>query len=171
MQLRYPPSAFRFPFLAGALALLTALPACDSGSKNRMPSQPANIQPSRVGVWATPPLDTDANGYVDTVEITVYVSADQHPVPLSVPGTFTFRLIGRDKKDLATWHIDEPAAQAAMRRSRVGPGYFFTLNVKDVATDEIDAQSAELAAEFTPRTGKPVQAPLTGLRFGRTRPK
>jgi hypothetical protein len=158
--------------LALTLALLPFLSACVSDEpQHRIPPQPASIEPTTLGVWATAPKDTDANGYLDTVDITVYVSSELHPVPLQVPGTFKFRMIGRDKKDLATWFIDEPKAQAAIRRTRVGPGYFFALNVKDVATDEFEAQGTELAAEFTPRTGKPVQAPLTGLRFGRIRPK
>jgi hypothetical protein len=155
-----------------AIAVLGALAACVSDEPHRqMPQQPATIQPTTLGVWATAPRDTDANGYLDSVDITVYVSSDVHPVPLQVPGSFNFRLIGRDKKDLAKWHLDEAAAQAALRRSRVGPGYFFTLNVKEVSTDEVEAQGAELAAEFIPRSGKPVQAPLTALRFGRIRNK
>jgi hypothetical protein len=153
-----------------AIAALPVLTGCVSDEPRRsIPEQPQAIQPTTLGVWATAPKDTDANGYLDTVDITVYVSTDQHPVPIQVPGSFNFRLIGRDKKDLAKWRMDETQAQAALRRSRVGPGYFFALNINEVATDQVEAQSAELAAEFVPRAGKPVQAPLTGLRFGRIR--
>ncbi len=152
--------------------LLLCVGGCVSDEPGRrpLPAQPASIQPTTVGVWATPPRDSDANGFLDSVDITVYVSSDQFPAPVHVPGRFTFRLIGADKSVLAQWELDEPATTAAMRRNAVGPGYFFRLNVKEVAKDEFEAQSTDLAAEFTPRTGSAVSAPLTGLRFGRVRP-
>jgi hypothetical protein len=155
------------------LSLLLLFPAgcvSDEPGRRPLPAQPASIQPTAVGVWATPPRDSDSNGFLDSVDITVYVSSDQFPAPVHVPGRFTFRLIGSDKSELAKWEYDEPATTAAMRRNAVGPGYFFRLNVKDVAKDEFEAQSTDLAAEFTPRAGSPVSAPQTGLRFGRVRP-
>jgi hypothetical protein len=155
------------------IPLVCCLAGCvsDEPGRRRLPAQPPSIQPTAVGVWATPPRDTDANGFLDTVEVTVYVSSDQYPAPVHVPGRFTFRLIGTEKKELARWEFDEAATEAAMRRNTVGPGYYFRLSMLDVGTDEYEAQAADLAAEFTPRVGKSVSAPLTGLRFGRIRPQ
>ncbi len=150
-------------------ALLLA--GCVSTDPQRKPIQvpPQTTAPTKVGVFATAPRDSNANGYVDSFDVVVYVTSDKFALPLAVPGAFEFRLIGKDKKELVRWNMDEIQTQAALRRMNAGPGYEFLLNVLEVGTDEFEPQAVELFAEFRPREGKPVQAPLTPFRFGRLR--
>lgn len=153
------------------LVLAVALCGCVSDEpQKKLGPQPANIQPTRLGVWATLPEDTNANGYLDTVDVTVYVSSDSYAAPIAVPGTFEFKLIGKSGKELAKWDISEAKAAQAARRMPVGPAYLFRLSMLDVASDQIEAQAVNLTAEFRPKNGEPVRAPLTALQFGKIRP-
>jgi hypothetical protein len=156
------------PLILIAWAALLVGCVSDEPQKKLGP-QPANVQPSRLGVWATLPEDTDSNGYLDTVDVTVYVSSDAYAAPIAVPGSFEFKLIGKSGKDLAKWDIPEAKAAQAMRRMGVGPGYIFRLSVLEAGNDRVEAQAVNLAAEFRPKTGEPVHAPLTALQFGKIR--
>jgi hypothetical protein len=132
-----------------------------------MPTQPQGVVPSRAGVWAAAPIDTNGNGYLDTIDVTVYISSDSYPAPIAVPGSFEFRLIGKNGAELARWPIDETSAAAAVRNAPAGPAYIFRLNILDVGTDNVEAQAVDLSAEFRPKQGQPVHAPVTSLpRFG-----
>jgi hypothetical protein len=147
------------------------LGGCVSDEPHRpIPPQPADIEPTRLGVWATLPEDTDANGYLDTVNITVYISSDSFAAPIAVPGSFEFRLLAKGGKELCKWTISEEKTAKALRRMPAGPAYFFRLSMLDVGSDKYDGQGVDLAAEFKPRTGSPVRAPLTALPFGKVRP-
>lgn len=155
----------RLSIMVGAAALLAG---CVSDEPHkRLAPQPANVQPSRLGVWATLPEDTDANGYLDTVDVTVYVSSDAYAAPIAVPGSFEFKLIGKSGKELAKWDIPEARAAQAMRRMAVGPAYLFRLSMLEVGSDRVEAQPVNLAAEFRPKSGEAVRSPLTALQFGK----
>jgi hypothetical protein len=151
------------------LFLTLLVTGCVPEQQHKLRPQPADVQPSRLGVWATFPEDTDANGYLDTTVVTVYISSDTYPAPIAVPGSFVFRLMSKDGKELAKWDIPEDKAIKAARKMPAGPAYFFRLCLLDVGTDKIDAAAdAQLTAEFKPRSGEVVRAPLTKLQFGRT---
>src|SRR5262245_44655715 len=124
-------NSLRLIVIAGSALLVGCV--SDEPQKKLGP-QPANVQPSRLGVWATLPEDTDANGYLDTVDVTVYVSSDSYAAPIAVPGSFEFKLIGKSGKELAKWDIPEAKAAQAMRRMAVGPAYLFRLSVLDVGS-------------------------------------
>jgi hypothetical protein len=157
--------------LASFLLSLLPLAGCVSDEpRHSMPRQPTDVQPTRMGVWATLPEDTDANGFLDTVDVTVYISSDRYPAPIAVPGTFEFKLMGKENKELARWDIPQDKARASARKMPAGPAYFFRLSVLDAGSDKFDPQAVDLTAEFKPVTGAPVRAPLTALRFGRIRP-
>ena len=154
-----------------AAAALWSLPGCVSDEPQRKPmaAPPANVKATKLGVWATLPEDSDSNGYLDTVDLTVYVSSDTYAAPIAIPGSFEFHLVGKGGKDLAKWEIPEKTAVAALRRMPAGPAYVFRLNILDVGKDEFEAQAVDLSAEFIPNSGPPVRAPMTGLRFGKIR--
>jgi hypothetical protein len=134
-----------------------------------LPAQPRDVQATKLGVWASLPEDTDANGYLDSVDITVYVSSDTFSATIAVPGSFEFKLLGKDGKEFAKWEISEAQAAKAAHRMPAGPGYFFHLSMLDVGTDQVDASEVNLSAEFRPKVGEPVKAPLTALQFGKSR--
>jgi hypothetical protein len=157
------------PRLLILLAAVMLVGCVSDEPHKKLGPQPANVQPSRLGVWATLPEDTDANGYLDTVDVTVYVSSDAYAAPVAVPGSFEFKLLGKGGKELATWDIPEARTAQSMRRMQVGPAYLFRLSMLEVGSDVLEAQPVNLAAEFRPKTGEPVRSPLTALQFGKIR--
>jgi hypothetical protein len=160
--------------LTAAILSAACLGACvdDQPTKQRhsLPPQPKDVQATKLGVWAGLPEDTNANGYLDTIDITVYVSSDTFPATIAVPGSFEFKLLGKDGKEFAKWQITEEQAAKAAHKMPAGPGYYFHLSILDVANDQVDASDANLTAEFRPKVGEPVKAPMTGLQFGKSRP-
>jgi hypothetical protein len=159
----------RAPLIATIL-LAASLAACvEEPRGHKIAAQPKDIQPTRLGVWATLPEDTDGNGYLDTVDVTVYLSSDSYAAPIAVPGEFEFHLVGKGGKEFAKWIIPEEKAIKCARRMPAGPAYFFRLSMLEVGTDQVDAHDASLTAEFRPKSGNPVRAPKTALPFGKVR--
>jgi hypothetical protein len=150
------------------LLVAASLAGCvEEGRGHKLGAQPRDVEPTRLGVWATLPEDTDANGYLDTVDVTVYVSSDTYSAPIAVPGEFEFRLMGRGGKEFSRWIIPEEKVGKSARRMPAGPAYFFRLSMLEVGTDQVDAHDATLTAEFRPKLGSPVRAPKTALPFGK----
>ncbi len=160
--------------LVAVLLAAACLSACveenPKAARHTLPAQPTDVRATKLGVWASRPEDTYENGYLDSVDITVYVSSDTFPAPIAVPGSFEFKLIGKGGKEFAKWQISEEQAARAAHKMPAGPGYFFHLSMLEVGTDQIDASDANLTAEFRPKVGDPVKAPLTALQFGKLRP-
>lgn len=142
------------------------LPGC-AGNKNggkSLPQQPAEVVPSRMTISAALPQDTDLNGYPDTIDLTIFVFDERYPIPLDVPGSFTFKLSGaKEAKLLREWVIPPEKVVAAKRRMPAGPGYVFSLSLLENGGDHIEAQHADLTAEYTPLKG-----PVVKMRGGST---
>lgn len=148
---------------AGACLMLSACAGSKPGNKP-LPPQPAEVVPSRMTISAALPQDTDLNGYPDTIDLTIFVFDDRYPIPLDVPGSFTFKLSGsKEGKLLREWEIPPDKAAAARRRMPAGPGYVFSLSLLENGGDHIEAQHADLTAEFVPLKGA-----LVKMRGGST---
>lgn len=148
---------------AGACVVLSACAGTTTGSKP-LPQQPTDVVPSRMTISAALPQDTDLNGYPDIIDLTIFVFDDRYPIPLDVPGTFTFKLSGaKEGKLLREWEIPPDKAMAARRRMPAGPGYVFSLSLLENGGDRVEAQHADLTAEFTP-----VKGSLVKMRGGST---
>ncbi len=143
--------------------VLSACAGTTTGSKP-LPQQPTEVVPSRMTISAALPQDTDLNGYPDIIDLTIFVFDDRYPIPLDVPGTFTFKLSGaKEGKLLREWEIPPDKAMAARRRMPAGPGYVFSLSLLENGGDRVEAQHADLTAEFTP-----VKGSLVKMRGGST---
>ncbi len=117
-----------------------------------VPQQPAGITPDRVLPSSSPVLaDTDRNGYVDTLTVTVYLFARGYDLPVSAPGSFEFEMSGQDGEVIETWILDERAVRAGEKRFMPGPGYQFDLKLLDSSGgDKMPAQRAEVRTRFVP---------------------
>lgn len=173
--LRHSSLPMRHLSRCGAVALLAAflasvLTACVSAEPRReLPRQPSGLQPAALFLSAKLPDDADGNGFLDTMDATVYVFADRYKASIFVPGTFEFRLVAKDGKNLGTWKFDEKQTAAAAAAFPPGPGYLFRLSLLNGFTDRLDSQPAELLCTFTSREGLAVSARPTVLRMGRIR--
>ncbi|MFO0833981.1 MAG: hypothetical protein U0638_03350 [Phycisphaerales bacterium] len=153
----------RVALCAGACMVLSACAGNKPGNKP-LPQQPAEVVPSRMTISAALPQDTDLNGYPDTIDLTIFVFDDRYPIPLDVPGTFTFKLNGaKEGKLLREWEIPPDKVAAARRRMPAGPGYVFSLSLLENGGDRIEAQHADLTAEFAP-----VKGAIVKMRGGST---
>jgi len=152
----------------GALVAAAAGCVSDEPERRAIRSQPTDIAPDTLWLGAKPFADSDSNGYLDTVDLTVYLFSDQYPeASLYVPGAFEFALVTKDAKELARWAFDSAAAREHAKRLAPGPCYLFSLSLLEKGSDEFDPQTANLTAAFIPQAGKPVKAHETGMRVGK----
>jgi hypothetical protein len=161
---------FRAAALASAAALLAAAGCVEMERGNtKMPEkQPEWVKPERLLVAIQLPEDTDANGYLDTLPLTVYLFDERYPLAVSVPGAFTFKLKTTAGQEIGTWQIEADDARAAVRKMRPGPGYQFRLDTRKFGADKRDSATVDMTAEFTPTEGKAIRGTsATTFRLGR----
>lgn len=134
-----------------------------------VPRQPSDVAPSAVQLFASSPRDTNGNGYVDSVAVTVFVFDQQRSVvPIAVPGSYTFRMTRPDGSVLAEWEMDESQTQKALQPMPPGPGYLFDLSLLTKSKDTLDFQAVDLTGEFQPVGGKAVRsAGGAAIRLGK----
>lgn len=129
------------------------------------PEQPAGLTPDRILPMAGQVMaDTDRNGYVDSLSLTVYLFARGYDPAISGDGSFEFELRGPDGEAIHTWVVDAAEARASIKSYPPGPAYQFDLNLLDRAGgDELARQRAELWSRFIPASGAPIESrsPLT----------
>lgn len=103
--------------------------------------------------------DTDGNRFPDTITAMVWVQGN-HPINITPPGAFTFRLFADDDVEVVRWEITEEMAQAAVAdRKLVGPSFLFRLNIRDqLSTDKMQPISLGLSATFVPIIGDPISS-------------
>lgn len=137
-----------------------------------IPAQPRTLAPTLI-VFAISPflLDTDRNGYADTIEATVFLFAEGYVYPIEYPGTFTFVLVNQENKVVARWVRPPAEAAKALGRTGPGPAYRFLLNILDVTSDQMESQRGEISVRFEPEDGgTPIQPRGgTALQIGRLR--
>lgn len=157
-----------FAFLCGG-SLWVAGGCVTENKFHKPPAQPEWVQPQNLSLFATFPEDTDGNGYYDTLTATVYLFDQRFPAPVRVPGAFEFTLLNRDGKPIATWKRDAAQTSAAERAMPAGPGYFFTLDLRDAGIEKLPSQVVDLGATFMPQNGRAVQVVGgASLRIGRS---
>ncbi|MGP1345989.1 MAG: hypothetical protein ACTS3F_04875 [Phycisphaerales bacterium] len=114
-------------------------------------SVPEGVRPAIVQLNASPTaIDTNSNGYADTIMLTAYLfpAAPAPPVPMAGEGTFVFTLEDDSRTTLARWEIPPEEARAALRRFAPGPGYQFELDINSVGDDRIDRTWGNLSADY-----------------------
>lgn len=151
--------------------LLASVAGCVTSNPRArpVPSQPSDVAPSAVQLFAAAPRDTNGNNYVDSVAVTVFVfDQARSVVPIAVRGSFTFRMTRPDGSVLAEWTIDEEQTQRGLQPMPPGPGYLFDLSLLAKTKDTLDFQTVDLTGEFLPIGGKAVRsAGGASLRLGK----
>lgn len=138
--------------------------AGDTVGSKPVPTQPVDVVASRMSISAALPQDTDLNGYPDTIDMTIFVFDDRYPIPIDVPGAFTFKLSGgKDGRVIRQWGLPPEKVAAGRRRMPAGPGYVFSLSMVENGGDKIEAQHVDLTADFAPING-----PMVKMRGGST---
>lgn len=158
----------------GLLIVAACLPALPAGCVTEKPrthgpqTQPSRVTPTVMQTFIAQPRDTNANGYWDTIPITVYLfTEEQYSLSLAVPGRFDFKLSSRDNKPVAEWSIDEAAARESLRRMTPGPAYVLQLNLLEHGSDKLENTVYLLRGSFTPKGGLTLEAQASPIMLGR----
>ena len=132
--------------------------------------QPEGVTPGALFVATEYPIDSDANGYVDTINVRVYLFDGSGKTTLSIylPGDFEFTLQDARGHQVAVWRIPSAKAADALQLMDAGPSFSFRLSLLDFGTDKLDTPSVVLTSVFFPVGGAPIRS--TGgnaFRLGR----
>ena len=159
---------------AALLAACVAMTACatDRSTRGKIGQPPSDAQPAHLVVSVLGKiLDSNENGFPDTIVVVVNVLTRVHPVPFTPPGTFVFRLEDDSGQVRVRWELDEEATLSARRPATfIGPGYVFRLSILDQMSDSMPPTSLSLTATFLPTVGE--QTESSGPKyvlFGRDR--
>ena len=124
------------------------------------PARPVGAEPDLMTLmWGAKPIDTDGNGFPDTMKIITGLFAENHPIAIPAEGTFVFVLYKQgeareaDAEPIATWRFDEEEVVRARGRVAWGAAYSFSLNLLNVGTDRLPAMTADLRGWFEPANG------------------
>jgi hypothetical protein len=154
------PSAIRRALLAAVFTVAPIVAGCVSdGPRPDRASpgpQPRGAAPTRLAIATPNFIDSDGNGYADTVTPVVYLFTDGYDVPLDIAGSFLFRLHDRRGQVLAEWPISLEQADACRIVNAVGHGYAFSLDLRRVGAERIEQTEGVLVAEFTDTKGRRV---------------
>ena len=135
----------------------------DGPSPRQAPRAPA-AQPS--GIVATVvdlaaaryARDSDKNGFADEIDVTAFLFAQSHDMPLTIPGEFRFNLVKLDGTPFANWTFDTEQSAAAVQRLLPGPGYRFRLSLLDRGPDTMPSEDLQLRCDFIPASGDAVHS-------------
>lgn len=133
-------------------------------------TQPDNAKPNQLAVYPDFWRDTNANGYLDSINVTVYLfdTSGAYALSLAVPGTFTFKLARHNGPTIATWSFNQEQARAALRKASAGPTFIFELSIlKAGSSDVLEPGVFDLTAEFTTLDGTkiPSEGGASSYRF------
>lgn len=151
--------------IAAAAAWLAVSPGCvtvseetsvtaGGASKTRQkrpasPRKPPGLEPQVMMLSAGAAHDTDANGYVDTIPVVVYLFGDptRYALPIEHEGDFAFRVQTKGGRVLGTWNFLGDQAQAGAQELPPGPGYAFGLRLRE-GRDRMSRTKALITGRF-----------------------
>jgi hypothetical protein len=168
-----PSFTARLRLLGAASSLMLLLTGCvaDDPQKPKVGPAPTNPEPSTMFMAAQALRDTNANGYLDTCLITVYIFQSGYARSVHMPGTFDFKLMGKAGAVIREWKLASAGPNVGAVNAGVGPGYVIKLSLLDNAgTDVFQGQSGDIIASFTDAKGRSVQAEPTTVLLGKPLP-
>jgi len=161
-ELQRMVNRFRGRAFVAFAALMLAASGCitePSAHHKDVPPPPSDARATSVQIFASAPRDTNANGFGDTMAVTVYLFDEQrYPLPIAVPGALRFDLRTAKGEPISAWTFLADDVGRSLQAMAPGPGCRFELSLLERGTDIIDNQEAVLTAEFTPTTGRPVRS-------------
>lgn len=153
--------------LIASLSCLFGCVSAESRPEQSSVATPAGAKLTTLWLATTLPQDSDGNGYPDLFDVSMYMFAEPHPIPLQQPGRLSFKLVGVGGKEIATWDLSEDAVAAGSATLPAGPGFFFRLNLLDRGSDAIPRQQAEIFAVFNGRDGTVVRQRSSTFKVGK----
>lgn len=108
------------------------------------------------------PIDTDATGFPNRMEIVVYLFSRPHPMPRWGNGTFVFKIYapgtfdfvnGESEPPLAEWTFTPDQLASLRFKDVVGEGYGIALDLNAVGISRLPVKSANLVSQFIPADG------------------
>lgn len=125
-------------------------PMLDSGNRRGVrTTPPAGLEPEVLFLSAATPMDSDGNGFADTVPVVVYVfgNPERYELPIGVEGDFAFRMVTPEGDRIGQWVFAGEEADRARQAMPPGPGYVFGLRLGP-GRDVLDPTTALLSARF-----------------------
>ncbi|MFN9992217.1 MAG: hypothetical protein ACK54H_02635 [Phycisphaerales bacterium] len=147
-----------------------SIPGCvaaDDAPRQTAADTPVGARVTTMWLATTPPQDSDGNGCPDLIDVSMYLFAEPHPIPLQQPGTLLFKLVSASGEELASWQLAEEAVASGSASLPAGPGYLFRLNILDRGSDKLPRQQAEILATFTGRDGTVVRQRSSTFKVGK----
>lgn len=156
------------------LGMIAVLAGCVSDGPappvRRAPGpQPDNALPSHLVVNINDFVDTDQNGYLDTGTATVYIFADAYALPLNTAGSFVFTIEDPAGAPLGEWVITPEQADGCRIRTQVGPGYGFSLDLRQAGAEKTGGRDAILFGSFTDASGRTIRSGRLSVTIGQAR--
>ena len=108
------------------------------------------------------PIDTDATGFPNRMEIVVYLFSRPYPTPRWGNGTFVFKIYapgsfdfvnGESEAPLAEWTFTPEQIASLRFKDVVGEGYGIALDLNAVGISRLPVKSVNLVSEFIPADG------------------
>lgn len=151
---------------APALALLAGC-VTEGGPKAVRPP-PRGLVPHSLTMVTQNPVDTNENGYRDTMPVVIYVfgSDPSYPSPFTVAGAFDFYLVDAEGRRIRDWSFLPDATARAVRKLAPGPGYVFTLSLLEGGDDALEAGNARLVGILRQEDFVNPEFPPTDARNG-----
>ena len=107
------------------------------------------------------PVDSDGNGYPDTIMVSMYLFSLPHASPMFEDGTFVFTLQregGADRSHpLGQWRLDVNEVERG--RTIYGPSHLARLSLLEIGGDRYPLMSANLHCQFEPADGREAISP------------
>lgn len=126
--------------------------------------------PDRVVPAVFQTVDSDANGYIDTIVVGAYLFGSQAgaPVPIWADGEFEFILLRQNGEPMAAWTFLRNQVVARRDTDTFGRTHSFRLDIRESGeSDRQPAQRAELIARFIRADGAEIVAAGTvGVSIG-----
>lgn len=166
----------RFAVLVHAVGVVLCLVACAGQTRGDRPQRleplPPGGEPNDALLSVGQPVDTNANGCVDTFQVVLYLfEPNESVLSMWSEGRLSLRLIGSASEELARWEFNEDALRAARQKLPPGPGYILTVSMLSLKTGDVFAsQQADVYAEFTTPKGATVRRSVGGIRVGGRNP-
>jgi hypothetical protein len=99
-------------------------------------------------------MDSDGNGFSDTIPVVVYLFGDtrRYPLPLQAAGVFEFTITNPDGTLIGEWIFDEEESARSAGDSAAGVCYRFALRLGP-GRDRMSSRHASLRAIFINQNG------------------
>ncbi|MHC4869444.1 MAG: hypothetical protein ACYTE2_07145 [Planctomycetota bacterium] len=109
-------------------------------------------------VFGPKPIDIDADGVSDIIELDAYLFSQPYPLPRYAEGTLVFEVFApgaaaQGRNPLGRWEIGGGQLNASADRSVFGPCYRIKLDLREIGLAPFPLAKADLRCRFEPADG------------------